>query len=141
MGKKFLIDTNILIYYFDDLIPEDSEQLVDDIFVDSFNISIISKIEFLGWHKFSEEQHEKAVNFLSGATIFPLADATADMAIQIKRQKRMKLPDAAIAATCLINDLTLVTRNIDDFRNIESLTLYNPFQFPPNDQIESQAIK
>ncbi|HEX9973961.1 MAG TPA: type II toxin-antitoxin system VapC family toxin [bacterium] len=98
-------------------------------------------MEFLGWHKFSEEQHETAVNFLSGATIFPLADATVDKTIQIKRQKRMKLPDGVIAATCLINDLTLVTRNTDDFRNIESLKLFNPFQFPPNDQIESQASK
>jgi len=53
----------------------------------------------------------------------------------------MKLPDGVIAATCLINDLTLVTRNTDDFRNIESLKLFNPFQFPPNDQIESQASK
>ena len=123
MGKKFLIDTNILIYYFDNLIPEYSEQIVDDIFIDSFNISIISKIEFLGWHKFSDEQYEKAINFLNGATIISLTETTVDKTIQIKRQKRMKLPDSVIAATCLINDLILVTRNADDFKNIDGLKL------------------
>lgn len=138
MGKKFLIDTNILIYYFDNLIPEDSEQTVDNIFVNSFNISIISKIEFLGWHRFSVEQYEKAVNFLSYANIFPLAEATVDRMIQIKRQKLMKLPDGVIAATCLVNDLTLVTRNTEDFKNIDGLKLYNPFQLHPDDQVESQ---
>jgi predicted nucleic acid-binding protein len=131
MGKTFLIDTNVLIYYFDNLIPADSEQMVDNIFINSFNISIISKIEFLGWHKFSEEQYEKAVNFLRGATIFSLAEATVDKTIQIKRQRRIKLPDGVIAATCLINDLTLVTRNTDDFKYIEGLDLYNPFQSSP----------
>ena len=137
-GKEISNRYKFLIYNFDNLIPEDSEQIVDDIFVDSFNISIISKIEFLGWHKFSVEQYEKAVNFLNGATIFSLAEATVDRTIRIKRQKRMKLPDGVIAATCLINDLTLVTRNTDDFKNIEDLKLYNPFQLPPNDQVESQ---
>ena len=38
VAEKFLIDINILIYYFDNLIPEDSEQIVDDIFIDSLNI-------------------------------------------------------------------------------------------------------
>ena len=133
MGKKFLIDTNILIYYFDNLIPEDSEQRVDDILINSFNISIISKIEFLGWNKFSVEQYEKAFNFLTGATIINLTDETVDKTIQIKRQTRMKLPDGVIAATCLINDMTLVTRNTNDFKNIEGLKLYNPFQLRYND--------
>jgi len=127
MGKKFLIDTNILIYYFDNLIPVASEQIIDDIFLNSFNISIISKIEFLGWHKFSEEQYEKGVSFLSGAHVISLSDAIIDETIQLKRQKRIKFADSVIAATALISDLTLVTRNSDDFKNIEGLDLYNPF--------------
>ena len=35
--------------------------------------------------------------------------------------------DKKIAATALIHDLTLVTRNVDDFRPIAALRLLNPF--------------
>lgn len=35
--------------------------------------------------------------------------------------------DKKIAATALIHDLTLVTRNVDDFRPVTELRLLNPF--------------
>lgn len=127
MGQRFLIDTNILVYYFDDQIPEQVDQHVDAIFCQSFNISIISKIEYLGWQKYTEEEYKRAVEFLAGAHILSLNETIFNKTIQLRRQKRMKLPDAVIAATCLINDLTLVTRNEEDFKSIDGLTIYNPF--------------
>jgi predicted nucleic acid-binding protein len=39
----------------------------------------------------------------------------------------MKLADAMIAATALEQNLTLVTRNVDDFKNI-GILLFNPFE-------------
>jgi predicted nucleic acid-binding protein len=39
----------------------------------------------------------------------------------------MKLPDAIIAATALVYDLTLITRNTSDFKNMEGLKVINPF--------------
>ena len=59
MGPGFLIDTNILVYYYEGLIPVNAVQELDEIFRQSFNISIISKIEFLGWPKYDEEQEKK----------------------------------------------------------------------------------
>jgi len=41
----------------------------------------------------------------------------------------MKLPDAIIAATALVYDLTLVTRNVADFKNIDRLKLVNPWDY------------
>jgi predicted nucleic acid-binding protein len=128
MGKEYLIDTNILIFYYDDHIPSKSVEIVDDIFFKSFNISIITKIEFLGWQNYDERQYQNAVLFAEGARIFPLVESIANKAIELKRKKRIKLPDAVIAATCLINDFILVTRNQDDFKSIEGLELYNPFE-------------
>jgi predicted nucleic acid-binding protein len=40
----------------------------------------------------------------------------------------MTLGDAIIAATALVYDRTLVTRNIGDFLWIAELTLINPFE-------------
>lgn len=128
MGQRFLIDTNILVYYFDDQIPEQADQDVDAIFDQSFNISVISKIEFLGWQKYTEEEYKCAGEFLAGAQIFSLKETIVNRAIRLRRKKRMKLPGAVIAATCLINKLTLVTRNEKDFEGIAGLTKFNPFK-------------
>ena len=49
MGKEYLVDTNILIYYFADAIQEKELNRIENIFKTFFNISIITKIEFLGW--------------------------------------------------------------------------------------------
>jgi len=38
----------------------------------------------------------------------------------------MSLGDSLIAATALLNDLTLVTANISDFRWIDNIKLKNP---------------
>ncbi|WP_413163364.1 hypothetical protein ACL6C3_28730 [Capilliphycus salinus ALCB114379] len=39
----------------------------------------------------------------------------------------MTLGDAIIAGTALMYELTLITRNVDDFRWIPQLNLLNPF--------------
>jgi len=54
MDEKFLIDTNIVIYYLDGKIPELHFDRVSQIFEKSFNISTITKVEVLGWHKISQ---------------------------------------------------------------------------------------
>ena len=48
MKNRFLIDTNIVIYYFNGVIVDNT---IHNILKDSFNISIITKIEFLSWNK------------------------------------------------------------------------------------------
>ena len=128
MGKEYLIDTNILIYYYDDQLPSKSVEMVDDIFSKSFNISVITKIEFLGWLNYDERQYRNAVLLAGGARVFSLTESIANKAIELKRKKRIKLPDAVIAATCLVYDFTLVTRNQADFTSIEDLEIYNPFE-------------
>ncbi|MBG1271313.1 hypothetical protein [Nostoc sp. WHI] len=44
-------------------------------------------------------------------------------------QLRVTLGDAIIAGTPLVSRLTLITRNIDDFRWITQVRLWNPFEF------------
>ena len=64
MENKYLIDTNILIYYYNGVFDPDN-QYIDELFRDSFNISIISKIEFLGFRDFQDRDNlESASDFI-----------------------------------------------------------------------------
>lgn len=125
--KRYLIDTNILIYYFADIIPQGEIPRIEDILKTSFNLSIITKIEFFGFEKFSRDNFSQELQFIGNATIHPLTDEIADIAIDLRRKSRIKLPDAVIAATCVCNNFTLITRNEKDFREISGLEIYNPF--------------
>ena len=128
-GKKlYLIDTNILIYFFDGQLSENQKNQVIQILQESFNISVISKIEFLGFKGyFDKKKYKKAKEFLNNATVIPLANELIDMIIDIKQRWNLKLGDAIISSTALKNNLTVVTRNDKDFAKIANLKIVNPF--------------
>ncbi|PSJ57856.1 type II toxin-antitoxin system VapC family toxin [Pseudaminobacter soli (ex Li et al. 2025)] len=48
-------------------------------------------------------------------------------AMRERRSRPVSLPDAMIAAICLVNDATLATRNVRDFDGLD-LKLVNPFE-------------
>ena len=127
MGKRYLIDTNIIIYFLKNEIPETSSSIIQDIFNESFNVSIITMMEFLGWNGFTEKEYNEAASFINGANIIELTSHIGEKAISLMRGKNLKLPDASIAATAIVENLTLVTRNEKDFDKIEEIPIYNPF--------------
>ena len=125
--KRYLLDTNILIYYWKGDIPKGEMKRVEEIMNHSFIISIITKIELLGWRNHTREGYEIARDFLDRAEILPIDDDLAEFTIELKRNNNIKLADALIAATALSNELVLVTRNEDDFSILANLEIYNPF--------------
>ena len=122
----YLLDTNILIYHLNRSIPVQSIEKIRQILKNHFNISIISKMELLGFRRHSPQSYKKSESFLENAEIIALDDEIVDTVIQLRRNKSIKLPDAIIAATARVNQWTLVTRNENDFSGIE-LTILNPF--------------
>ena len=124
MWERYLIDTNILIEYSSNILPDKAENFISKIVDENFNISIINKIEILGYNNAGRQIEE----FISLAVIFSLTDEIADKTIELRRFKKLKLPDAVIAATAIINDFVLLTRNTKDFNNIDELSLLNPHE-------------
>lgn len=51
----------------------------------------------------------------------------ANKAIELRKETNIKLVDAVIASTALLNNLKLATRNVVDFKTIGGLKIANPF--------------
>lgn len=113
----YLIDTNIVIYYFNGLTADEA---LHGLLRESFNLSIITRIEFLGWSEFAADPalFRRAKSFIRHATLFGRTQEIAEQTIQLRQQFRTKTPDAIIAATALVNGLTIVTHNTDDFNRL-----------------------
>jgi predicted nucleic acid-binding protein len=58
----------------------------------------------------------------------PVDRAVAERAGILRRTVSIRTPDALIAATALVHDLALVTRNNHDFERVPKLALRRPRQ-------------
>ena len=128
MGKNMscLFDTNILIYYFNGSLPSKAKKAISEMLRKGFNISVISKMEFLGFDQFGAKEKDLAAHFLAFSKVIPLNDVIVNKVIQIKQAGKIKLPDAIIGATAFCSNLQLVTHNCKDFTGI-NIKLYDPF--------------
>jgi len=133
-ADTYLIDTNVLVDYLDDAIPPENRR-IDDIFRDDFTVSVISKIEFLGWTGYLDDPDELNIarSFVDRAEVVPLSDNIAERAIELRRRHGVPLADSVIGATVLHRDATLVTRDTADFDAIPSLNLNNPYDVTTGD--------
>jgi predicted nucleic acid-binding protein len=123
MGEGYLLDTNAIIDFCANLLPESGQRLVANIIDTDPTISIINKIELL-----SHLAIPTAIDtFLKTAFLLSLDDIVAEKTISLRKKHKIKLPDAIIAASAIINKKILVTRNTKDFDRIKELQLLNPY--------------
>ena len=127
MEEKYIIDTIILIYFLDGKIPDKQLSKIEKLFIESFNIYTITKIELLGWQRIDSEIKNKIEDFVKNANVHYIDVNIEKKAIELKQKHKIAIPDAIIAATDLINNFILVTRNETDFYKIRNLKIYNPF--------------
>jgi predicted nucleic acid-binding protein len=108
---KAVFDTNILIDYLigNLLAKKEIEQY------QSPQISIITKMEILVGVTDNEEIIKE---FLNGFNIILLNDEIAEIAVNIRKENKIKIPDAIIWATAKYTDSLLITRNTKDFQGL-----------------------
>lgn len=124
MGKKkYLIDTNITIYYFGLVLNQESVEFLENVFKSKYYISVINRIELLGTKNLTARQSKALESFINNAIIFNLEEKIVVKTIELRRNYNIKLPDAIIAATCLINECSLITNNQKDFNKIDGLDI------------------
>ena len=123
----YLLDTNSLIYYFQGALQ------MDPVFQQIGRgearplVSIITEIELLGFPRLTQQDETRIRSLLSGFAVVAVDERIAAQAVVLKRRHGLKTPDAIIAATALLEDACLVTRDqalLDKVPEVQSL---NPF--------------
>ncbi len=115
-GNNYLLDTNILLYalkgladvrfYFD--IPP--------------TISIVTEIEILGVKEIKKTEIEIRETIIEYCQVIPITTSIKKKTIEIKREIKLAVPDALIAATAIEGGFTLVTAD-KGFKRIKDLSL------------------
>jgi predicted nucleic acid-binding protein len=121
-GTDFLIDTNIIIYLTKKRLKTSDFAKKDG----NLYISSISYIETLGYSFRSQNEEREVAEFCEMFERIFLTREIERQTILIRKSNKIKLPDAIIAATAMVYSLTLVTHNVDDFKNIQGLKIFNP---------------
>ena len=127
MGLIFLLDSNAVIDFLGAKYPVTGINFIYGIVDEIPNISVISKIEVLSY-KTNEKEYQLLKGFCSDALLLELNEDIINKTIEIRIEHKLKTPDAIIAATALVYNMVLVTRNIADFNKVAGLTIINPFE-------------
>ncbi len=123
---QYLIDTNTVIDYLGRKMPEMGMAFLNAVLDAAPTVSVITKIEVLGFN--APTEHSLLLeNFMNDVSLIELNAAIVQRTIAIRKLYKTKLPDAIIAATALVHELTLVTRNTADFKNIAGIKLLDPY--------------
>lgn len=117
-----LIDSNIIIYSAQ-LPYESLRRFVAE---NAPGVSAASIVEVLGYHLLTDQDREAFEEFFDTVTVLPLDDEVVWEAVRLRQLRKLTLGDALIAATALISNRTLVTRNVQDFDWIPGLDVLNP---------------
>ncbi len=117
-----LLDSNLIIY----AARPEHEALRDFIAREVPCVSVISKVETLGYHGLGENEKRFLQEFFDAADVLSASQSMIDAAIRLRQQRRMSLGDALIAGTALSHGLPLATHNTEDFAWIEELEVVDP---------------
>lgn len=125
--ERYLIDTNVVSDYFSASLPANGLQFMDSVIDAVPNLSVITQIELLCWK--TDAAKEQAVkDFISDSVILDITPDVISYSVNIRREKKIKTPDAIIAATSIANNYTLISNNDRDFKGIKGLKYINPYE-------------
>jgi len=112
VALSFLLDTNVVIGVLGG--AEISRQLIEDrgTALENCAVSQITRMELLSFPLLTDDDETQIHRFLSALPVLPIDERVEGTAIALRRQTRLKLPDAIILATARVHGLELLT--LDD---------------------------
>ena len=124
----YLLDTNTIIHYLNASLPPSAMLFMHIVVDEQSNISVISKIETLGYNFTDVAEKNIMEAFVNASTVLPINDDVVNQTIAIRKSRKIKLPDALIAATAMIYNFTILTNNTADFKDINGITCIDPWE-------------
>lgn len=122
---QYLVDTNVVSDYLSGLFKSEAVLFMDGVMDDIPNLSIISQIELLCWST-DVETEQNIKNFIADSNVLNINSEVLNHCVLLRKSRKIKTPDAIIAATALAYEFVLVSANERDFANIKSLKVVNP---------------
>jgi len=126
MAERYLIDTSVVIKYLNASISADSLSKLDQVIDQESRISFITEIELQVWNPSNPDDMAIYQEFVASSLVIGIDSNIIRETIRIRKHYRIKLPDALIAATALVNDLVLVADNDKDYEKVSDLKYINP---------------
>ncbi len=123
--ERYLMDTNVVSDYFSASFSKKATVFMDNVIDAVPSLSVISQIELLCW-KIDPSTEKQVSGFIDDSVIFSIDNKVIEECVSLRRNKKIKTPDAIIAATALANNMTLLTRNEKDFAGVKNLKIINP---------------
>ncbi|MEQ8753940.1 MAG: type II toxin-antitoxin system VapC family toxin [Coleofasciculus sp. G1-WW12-02] len=100
-----LLDTNVVLYFL-------GGRLTNPLPSGQYFVSVITEIELLSYPSLSSDEEVQIRDFLAKIIVVELESSIKDLAITFRRQYRLRLPDAIIAATAQVLNATLFTNDV-----------------------------
>jgi predicted nucleic acid-binding protein len=108
-GIKYLLDTNFVL----GLLKATPEALAivteRDLLASNCAYSAVTRMELLGYPNITSDEERLISDRLSKFTYLSISSEVEDLAIALRRTRKLKLPDALIAATAIHYSLELLT--------------------------------
>jgi len=114
-GNNIVADTSLLINFFNGREPARKILQGQQIW-----ISVITEIELLSFPSLKKDDIKLLNSFLNECIILDLTKPIKQIAINLRRNKKLKLSDSIIAATSIHLDFPLVTMD-SDFNKVSKL--------------------
>ncbi len=127
-SRMVVIDTNIFIDYLRNFPPAlfFFESLSGH--EDAVLFSAITEAELLAGKKNADAQkREVLLHFLHAWNKILVTNPIALLAGDLAREYNLEIPDAILAATAMLSDAVLITRDEKDFRKIARLSVRVPY--------------
>ncbi len=128
--RKFLLDTNICVYFLKGQYSLDKKIEKAEIRNCFISEITIAELKFGAENSENKERNRKTVDeFVSKFTIIPVFNSLDIYAKEKSRLRKIGLPlddfDLLIGSTAISNKLTLVTRNVSDFERMAGIEIEN----------------
>lgn len=115
-SRDVILDSNIIIYL------SQKKLSINEVFEDNkrYNISLITYMEILSYNFPSKEEENFIRKLLSLFRIIDINMTIAKEVIKLKKKRKIKLPDAIIVATAIVENAILYT-NDKQLHSVEGL--------------------